>query len=124
MKLRLKDNSIRIRLSMPEVDQLIQSGEISSQTMFPSLRALKTLIRVRELDQAEISIINNVIEAGLPKSQLAGWHENDQVGYSWQISLDNGEQLVFTIEKDFKCLTDRPGEDETSLFPNPSESHG
>ena len=37
---------------------------------------------------------------------------------------DNDEKLKILIEKDFACLTERVGEDESDMFPHPEgETH-
>lgn len=124
MKLRLKDNSIRIRLSVPEVDRLVKSHEISSQTRFPGNHALQTLIKVGELQHVEVNFLDGKLELRLPLTEIDGWHLTDQVGHQWEVDLGNHEKLLIVVEKDFQCLTERPGEDEAALYPNPKESHG
>lgn len=125
MKLRLKDNTIRIRLSMPEVVTLVKDHKISSMTLFPGQSSLKTILHLDNEDHVAVSFDQGNLKIILPSKQLDQWDLNDQVGHRWEIDLDQNQQkLLLVIEKDFQCLTERPGEDESSLFPNPNESHG
>jgi len=52
---------------------------------------------------------------------LTTWATTDLVGLEHQIQLKGEEKLAILIEKDFKCLQERPGEDEEDMFPNPDE---
>ena len=51
------------------------------------------------------------------------WATTDQVGIEKTIFVAEGSDLAILIEKDFKCLTDRPHEDESDLFENPMNNH-
>ena len=124
MKLRLKDNTIRIRLSMDEVNTLMEEENISSLTSFPGQQSLSTHLNLGTQDGVGVTFRDNVLHLALPKEKMKDWHRNDQVGHCWLIDLDQGGHLEITLEKDFKCLTDRPGEDESALYPNPNQSHG
>jgi hypothetical protein len=37
-----------------------------------------------------------------------------------QLVGDSGEMLSILVEKDFSCLMDRKGEDESDNYPNPN----
>lgn len=124
MKLRLKDNTVRIRLSVAEVDSLIGRGQISATTVFPGQSGLTTEIVLEDVDCVEASFKNNKITLSIPSHLLTGWNLDNQVGHRWQIPLGNNHFLDLLLEKDFRCLTERPGEDESTLYPNPKETHG
>jgi hypothetical protein len=124
MKLRLKENTIRIRLSMNEVEKLVSAGQIASKTMFPGMNALVTQIHLGGGEIPTISFENGRIAIDLPEKSAKGWPESDQVGFEWSLALHDGSQLSLLIEKDFRCLTERPGEDESALYPNPNQAHG
>lgn len=123
MKLRLKDNTVRIRLSVTEVDALIMRGQISATTDFPGQSRLTTEIVLEDVISVEASFQNSKITICIPSHMLTGWNVDNQVGYQWQISLGNDDFLDLFLEKDFRCLTERPGEDESTLYPNPRETH-
>lgn len=110
---------------MPEVDTLVQDHEISTSTLFPGHSALTTTLRLENRADVTVSFDQGNLKILLPNDQLVEWDEDEQVGHQWEIDLEQSQQkLLLVIEKDFKCLTERPDEDESSLFPNPSESHG
>jgi hypothetical protein len=124
MKLRLKDNTVRIRLSMAEVDGLIESGHISATTVFSGFSALTTEIVLEDVESVEVSFKNSKITISIPSHLLAGWNVDNKVGHEWQIATGKDHFLNLFIEKDFRCLTERPGEDESTLYPNPRQTHG
>ena len=59
----------------------------------------------------------------IPSNEVHVWAETGQVGLGSELPLENGSKLSILIEKDFQCLTVRPGEDETDMFPNPLTPH-
>ncbi|MBK8502519.1 MAG: hypothetical protein IPL46_10055 [Saprospiraceae bacterium] len=124
MKLRLKDNTMRIRLSMTEVDALIKTGQISATTVFPGSNALTTEIVLEEVDSVEVSLKNSKITISIPSHLLSRWNIDSQVGHQWQIAIGKDHFMDLYLEKDFRCLTERRGEDQTALYPNPGETHG
>ncbi len=120
MKLRIQENSIRLRLSQSEVDNFSSKGIISGRTEFPGGSML--LYQLHSGPLLLTSLSNNTISITLPQVEVEHWVSTDQVGINHDLNLENGDKLSILVEKDFKCLTQR-GEDESDMFPNPNESH-
>ncbi|MBI0399630.1 MAG: hypothetical protein GYB55_04840 [Cytophagales bacterium] len=121
MKIRIHNNTIRLRLSMSEVEQLSEKNEIKEELKFPSpypsfIYNLKASAKEKFLsltfEQGEISI-------SLPLSEVKDWANTEQIGIAKTQSLEDGINLQLLVEKDFQCLHKRPGENETDNFPNP-----
>ncbi len=123
MKIRLKENSIRFRLSMSEVESLCGEGVIESITQFPNGEQLTYSLQITKIDEINPSLENNTLRLHLPEKMLRDWHESERIGFEWNSMLDQGGVLKVLLEKDFKCLTNRPYEDESNLYPNPNQSH-
>ena len=125
MKLRIRGNSIRLRLLRVEVDALGRQEAIVETTrvgpgpedkLSYSLHTHASEAPIRtQWSQGRLQI---TLSAQLAQA-LA---HTEQVSISEQITYDQ-EVLTVLIEKDFKCLTARPGEDESDNFENPQESH-
>ena len=118
MKLRIKGNTVRLRLTQGEVRVLGESGQVQERTEFPGGTAL--LYRVRsDIKIPEISITykQNLIEVQVPAPVAAQWCTTEQV----TLSATAGT-LEVVLEKDFACLTPRPGEDESDQFPHPGSA--
>lgn len=123
MKIRIKDNSIRLRLMQTEVQQLRHRGEVSACTTFAERQIFSYHLRTDDaLDAPNARLAGTTVTVTLPTAQAHRWADTDQVGIEhWQ---PNGtpDGLRLLIEKDFKCLTDRPHEDESDAFPHPTPS--
>ena len=59
----------------------------------------------------------------VPSDMLNEWATSDKVSIDYSFELEDGNQLEIALEKDFKCLTERPKEDESDMYPNPLEKH-
>lgn len=124
MKLRIKGNSIRMRLSQGEVNTLQESGEVWDSTQFPSTLSLRYGVVTTSSPALKVNLDNCNIRLEVPLNQLEKWFDPAAVTIKNEIQLHGDENLLVLIEKDFQCLTKRPGEDESDLFPNPLEKHG
>ncbi|NND52184.1 MAG: hypothetical protein HKN54_07250 [Flavobacteriaceae bacterium] len=123
MKLRILNNSIRFRLSMTDLDTLVQKGSVTSKLPIAHGIFFSFGIQLLE-DGAHIhtNLSDNQLSFSIPKSKLQHLQKSNEVGIYETLIISDKESLTLTIEKDFKCLTPR-SEDETDLFPNPREHH-
>ncbi len=119
MKIRIRRNSVRLRLTRPEVESLCSNGLVEERTVFPGQ---EFIYRVQLSDQHQQLYANfdqNTIDIFLPKAKADGWASNNTVGFEYYLPLENEkDELFILLEKDFTCLTDR-GEDESENYPNP-----
>ncbi|MCF6360090.1 MAG: hypothetical protein L3J29_04930 [Cyclobacteriaceae bacterium] len=120
MKLRIKGNTIRLRLTQTEVDKLSE-GTVEDRTQFPGGQSL--VYKIQTAVQFQVDFTNGTVLISLPTNQIKDWANSDKVEIANSIELENNEQLEISIEKDFKCLTERPKEDESDMYPNPLEKH-
>ena len=120
MKLRIKDNSIRLRLTKGEIDAIREKGVVTATTGLPGGRHFSYSL---ESSPASISpaafYSDNNLSVRLPETLVLAWVMTEQVSIEGEQLLDDGETLSILVEKDFACLTPRPGEDEADMFPNP-----
>lgn len=120
MKIRIQDNSIRLRLSRSEVQALAADGRVASVTQFPGGPAFHYRVESSPASvMAVASFIDGCISVRLPERSVLAWAASEQVSLSGEQMLENGEQLILLIEKDFACLTPREGEDESDLYEHP-----
>ena len=114
MKLRMHDNSLRLRLSQSDVARLRDTGMVEEVVVVPARQAsLLYAIETGALDEATATFDDAKIRVTLPTRAAKQWMESDQTG----IEASTGT-LRLLIEKDFQCLhrAAAPGED---AFPNP-----
>lgn len=121
MKLRIRDNSIRLRLTQTEVDRLKREGLVSAQTGFADGSVFGYSLESSPASvKPEASFSRSGIAVRVPESEVLAWSSSSQVSMSGSQQLDGGETLEILVEKDFACLAPRAGEDESDMFPNPS----
>lgn len=121
MKLRIKGNSLRLRVSRSEVTRLIDTGHIEETIFFgPSEHARLTYALEHGPDlmgptlryrPPEVVII-------LPREEATTWAGSNQVGIYGTVDLGPVRALDLIVEKDFACL-DLSDADNLDTFPNP-----
>ena len=121
MKLRIKGNSIRIRLSKTEVDELVSGTTLSDATNFSNSRFGYEVRRISDGDSLTASYENNLITLFVPGKLLADWPTNSVVGFESMMPLQNSGHLHLLLEKDFKCV-DNTVEDQSDFFDNPAKT--
>lgn len=119
MKLRIKGNTIRIRLNETEVNLLAEGSTVVEETNFPSSRLT---YKIQPSTSESVDFKDEIVYVNLLQAEIDGWAITDEVTISKAVTLPNGDILSILVEKDFKCLTVRP-EDESELYPNPNKNH-
>ena len=123
MKVRIKDNSVRFRLSITDLKTLEKKGKVVSTCSFGSSQVFKYSVISNKKGNSEflcVDLKKNHIKIELAASDVKEWIKSDLEGFD--AKMDNGtkEGLYVLIEKDWECLTPRD-EDEDNLFPNPNK---
>ena len=120
MKLRVLDNSIRLRLTRGEVtaigDDSVVRGRVrfaGNNTFVYMLESAPTTVR------PEAHVSNNVLTVRVPQVDIRRWARSEEISIQSEQLLDDGDHLKILIEKDFHCLSPREGEDESDMFPHP-----
>jgi hypothetical protein len=124
MKLRIKGNALRLRLTQGEIRALAERGKVESRTEFPGGATLLYRLRTdKTIQEISVSYKDNLIEFTLPAADAERWCGTDQVTVSGERDVPGGT-LQLVLEKDFACLVPRPGEDESDHFPHPDAGQG
>ncbi len=124
MKIRIKANTIRLRLTQSEVDQFAQDGYVASTLRFDAQHSLTyALARKAEATRVQANFEDHTITIEVPLEVASTWTDTNQVGFqSSAAPVDTGSEedpIFVLVEKDFQCLHKRPHEDEKDNFPNP-----
>lgn len=122
MKIRIKGNSVRMRLSKDDVRELENRGHVLETTQFPNGDFFDYSIVMEPVTYMRAFVLENGIQVVLPEEAARTWAGSDQVGIDMALELPAGGQLAVLVEKDFTCLAER-GEDESNLYPNPRAAH-
>jgi hypothetical protein len=124
MKLRLRGNSVRLRLTKSEVSRFAEIGSVEETIEFglqPYQQLVYTLQSSSEIKLIKAEFESNRLTVFVPEVEGKRWAQTNQIGIENEQSLGEGKQLRILIEKDFACLDQRPGEDESDAFANPME---
>lgn len=125
MKLRIRGNSLRLRLGRGEVSRLVEGGVVEEVTQFaPGQRLVYALGTAADVNVPRASFRQDRIEVLLPPKVARDWAASDEVGISAEQPVGGpgpDGTLRLLIEKDFTCRNPAPGEDRADAFPNPLE---
>ncbi len=124
MKLRIKGNALRLRLTQGEIAALAAAGEVRERTEFPGGAVLTYRVSSQnKIKEISVRYENNLIDFQIPEALCAQWCGTEQVTLSAAAPVASGTVQV-VLEKDFACLVPRAGEDESDHFPNPRAAEG
>ena len=121
MKLRIKGNSLRLRLTRSEVEKLANEDTISESTDIAGNIFRYSLQKVEDINDLSAEYTGDGITISIPVNSVKGWSENDTVGFENTVSNNKGESLHILVEKDFKCIEETT-EDQSDNFDNPNIS--
>jgi hypothetical protein len=120
LKLRIQDNSVRLRLTRGEVDRMQRDGQVSAAAAFPGGARFEYALQASSAAQAPAAqFAAGRLLVSLPEIAVQQWASSEQVSIEGAQPLAGGEELAILVEKDFQCLTPREGEDESDMFPHP-----
>lgn len=117
MKIRIRGNSVRLRLTKSEVDKFHAEGYIEEHTQFGAATLTYALKRVAD-DKMTASFQDNTITMLLPEAQATAWCTTGKIGFDALMDLGSGNELYLLLEKDYKCL-DNTDEDQSDNYENP-----
>jgi len=121
MKLRIKGNSLRIRLSKTEVSNIVTIGYLEEETLFGINRFVYALQQVEKGDALTAALEENKMIMFVPASLTKDWFENNIVGFEARMPLADNKTLYLLLEKDFVCLDDTT-EDQSDNYENPNQT--
>jgi hypothetical protein len=122
MKLRIKDNTLRLRVSRSDLALLIEKGRVDSTVYFTGKAEDKWTYALEmrsEINSATLRYQPTQVTVLVPDAEARAWAEGDQVGIYASCQLGRGQSLEILLEKDFACLDLSDAENEDT-FPNPA----
>lgn len=119
MKIRIKGNSIRLRLTKTEVDNFSANGFVEEKTEFGDNHFSYKMECSAHHQELTAVYQGNLIIVFIPEAIAHNWTSTDLVGFENKMDIGNNKQLFLLVEKDFVCL-DNTFEDQSDNFPNPN----
>jgi hypothetical protein len=112
MKIRIKGNSVRFRLTKSDLANLGVNHIIGERTEFMS-NSFVYEIHVTRNGSLATDLVDNHLILQLPAAMLDELIHTERVGFSGKC-----DQVSLLVEKDFTCL-DNVDEDQSDNFTNP-----
>lgn len=119
MKIRIKGNSVRLRLTKTEIDTFKATGFLKEETQFGTGTFFYALKRDESASELKANYSDNCITVLVPAAMHDEWTNSDVVGYENKYATTASTSLFILIEKDFVCL-DNTFEDQSDNYPNPN----
>ena len=123
MKLRIKGNSLRLRLLRGEVEQLRATGKVIETIQF-GLQSTQKLVYLLQAsysaEEITASFAQNKITVTLPDAIAREWIRSDEVSLTAEQKISDSEVLKILVEKDFVCVDRAEDEDSKDAFPHPA----
>lgn len=119
MKLRIRGDSVRLRLTQPETEQLGNGEAVSQTTSFAGGGVLRTTLAPTGDNQMSARFDDGELNVSAPRTALRDWATSDQV----TLNCDQHNPPQILVEKDFACLVPRAGGEDDNTFPHPKATH-
>jgi hypothetical protein len=112
MKIRIKGNSLRYRLTKSDINNLAKQGYLAEHTHFGEQR-LTYALQSKVGGALSAIFENNEITVFMDKEMVKEWALTERIGFEY-----DSDGLFILLEKDFTCL-DNVAEDQSDNYPNP-----
>jgi hypothetical protein len=116
MKLRFRNNSLRLRLNRKEVDALASGVSIKERVMFPGEAEFSYILEPAARIEPEASFRNGVVRVSAPPAELKDWAASEAIGLYFDLPANGGE-LKIAIEKDLECADSSTEDRDPDAFP-------
>ncbi len=100
MKLRIRGNSLTLRVSKTELAKLAETGKVEDAMRFSSEQSLRYGIEVRPTGAVTAAFSGAEILVMLPKARLELWLRPTEVSVEGSQPIGGGKVLQLLLEKD------------------------
>jgi hypothetical protein len=121
MKIRIKGNSVRIRVTKSEVARFAEEGRLEEKTDFGDAMLTYALQSSDAIENPLADFKSNTVTVYIPNPIKNVWVDTDLISIKHKADLGNEKMLSILVEKDFVCL-DHTDEDQSDNFPNPNRT--
>jgi hypothetical protein len=116
MKIRIRGNTVRYRLTQSEVKAISETGYFEEKTHFTNGKILTYALKSSTgINQLDATFDGDTITMLMPEKDAREWFNNNQVGYENDSASGS---LHLLLEKDIVCL-DETVEDQSDNYPHP-----
>ena len=121
MKLRIRGNSIRLRLTQSDFAQFADTGSVEERVEFGFTKPALAyrLERTEGDDTVRANFEDQCLSISIPTAYAENWIKSEQAGIEATQAIGDNKVLRILVEKDFACLAERVNEDDSDAFTNP-----
>lgn len=117
MKLRLRGNSVRLRVNQSEVTRLARGNALQERIVFPGGSGLSYVLQTCAEPGGRASFFEGTIRISAPNDEVQDWAaSSDSVGIYFDLRT-GGSILKIAIEKDLECVDGPVEERDPDAFP-------
>ena len=120
MKLRIKGNAIRLRLTKTDVKDLEQYGMVTEHTNFGNAVFNYSLQKKIMRENLSASFMGNNMTVFISEKSVEELVHTDKVSVKYIQQTENASGLFLLVEKDFKCLDESP-ENQEDMYEHPGK---
>jgi hypothetical protein len=125
MKLRLKGNSVRLRLSSADVEKFGTTGIVTETVHFGASKLTYSLETNSKAKTIAAHFADNRITVLIPVSTAKKWVDSEQISLMCEQSIESGvsgNELEILIEKDLACHDKNNSSDSLEAFSYPAKT--
>ncbi|MGI8962112.1 MAG: DUF7009 family protein [Bryobacteraceae bacterium] len=116
MKLRFRENTIRLRVNRRELENLASGAPLEERVYFPGDACLRYVLETSTQSCPGASFADGTIRVSAPQHLVGDWAKHDTIGIYFDFPV-NGSELRVAVEKDLECA-EGPAEDrDPDAFP-------
>jgi hypothetical protein len=115
MKLRFRQNSLRLRVNRREVEGLASGQTLAEHVRFPGDTDFAYTLQALPSGGPHAEFKNGVIRVEVPNSELQNWASTDAIGIYFELPA-NGASLKVAVEKDLECIDGPPEERDPDAY--------
>jgi hypothetical protein len=122
MKLRIKGNSLRLRITPSEMARLLETGRVEESIRFgpgPDERLTYAVEFTPTAAALTVRYAPGEVSILVSSAAARQWADGPEVGLYGQAAIDR-DTLELAVEKDFACL-DKNDPENVDTFPNPKQ---
>ncbi len=120
MKIRIKNNSIRIRLTRSETEKFGKEKILEEHTEFGDARFTYAIWSDDNSTEITAAFSNNRIIMQIPPAIAEAFVHTDAMGFQNNMQLPGDKKLFLLLEKDLKCIDGEVLEDQSDNYENPA----
>jgi hypothetical protein len=117
MKLRFRNNSLRLRVNRREVEGLAAGSAIGERVHFPADACMSCVLEPSTQLDADASFENGTIRITAPQEIISNWAHSDSIGIYFEIPANGARlQVAIEIQMRFRAAAEKCADTARSRF--------